>query len=1857
MQNFDESIVHKIVYGHGFSGHGTAKILFAAVFVAMVVLIGVASAGTSFYSGGNGTPGDPYQIHTSSDIRYLSTHSGNWSESFIVTDDIDLDSGGSPTATIGNFSITFAGTFDGKGYTIRNFNLSIAGDYVGLFGIVGKGGNIRNLNVETDANGVHGQSRVGVIVGWNLGSLTNCSATGNVTATGTMAGGLAGLNYDTLTNCYATGNVTAAGDNAGGLVGSNDGGSVTNCSATGDVTATGSAVGGLAGSNSGSLTNCYATGDVTTTGSAAGGLAGDNGGSIMDCYATGSATAADDSAGGLVGWNSGSVTNCYATGSATAGGFAGGLVGHDGGSITNCYATGSATAADFAGGLVGHDGGSITNCYRYTGGDIDSGILITDITKFKDIRFLTGTDSNNGLSWDTGDISTDADSSKIWRVSEYNVQYPIFQWQSFENGTLLVESSPEGATISFNGFSTGEVTNHPFTGESVGVYNVTVVKEGYDSASRTVTLTKDKTEDVSFTLVQHVGTLHINSTPSGASVYLNGTGTGAFTNATLSGQPVGVYNVTVLKDGYDSASRIVTLTKDDTEDVNFTLVQQFGTLQINSTPSGASVYLNGTDTSKLTNVTLTGKPVGTYNVTVTLVGYDSASRTVTLTKDETEDVSFLLEHQVGTLNVNSVPEGASVYLNGTDTGSLTNFTFDDKPVGTYNVTVTLAGYDSASRTVILTKDETEDVSFLLEHQVGTLNVNSVPEGASVYLNGTDTGSLTNFTFDDKPVGTYNVTVALAGYDSASRTVILTKDETEDVSFLLEQQFGTLNVNSFPEGASVYLNGTDTSKLTNVTFDDKPVGTYNVTVALAGYDSASRTVTLSKDETEDVSFLLEHQVGTINVNSVPEGANVYLNGTDTGSLTNVTFDDKPVGTYNVTVALAGYDSASRTVTLTKDETEDVSFTLVCEVGTLQINSTPSGASVYLNGNATGAFTNVTLSGKPVGVYNVTVVKDGYDSASRTVTLTKDETEVVSFTLVQQVGTLQINSTPSGASVYLNGTATGDLTNVTLSGKPVGVYNVTVLKYGYDSASRIVTLTKDNTEDVNFTLVREVGTLQINSTPSGASVYLNGVSTGDVTNHTFTGESVGDYNVTVELAGYDSLSKDVTLADGETKTVGFIFSESSGGDGDGTSGNPYQIHNSSDIRYLSTHSGDWDKHFIVTNDIDLAEGGSPTVTIGNLSNTFTGTFDGQGYTIRNFELSVGSGEVGLFGVVGSGGNIRNLNVETDANGVHGDANVGVIVGENRGSLTNCYATGNVTAVDYAGGLVGQNSGGTITNCYATGNATAGNNAGGLVGYNNGSITNCYATGSATADRYAGGLVGYNNGSITNCYATGSATADRYAGGLVGQNYMGTITNCYATGSATADRYAGGLVGYNNGSITNCYATGNVTAAVNHAGGLFGLNRGGTITNCYRYTGGKYGNQITDITKFKDYSFLTGPEGNGLSWDTEIISTNANSSKIWKVSEYNIQYPIFQWSFENGTLQVESNPVGVTIYLNGVSTGEVTNHAFTGESVGVYNVTVVKDGSHSASRTVTLAKDEVTYVSFLLCNSIDGGDSDDSALPLAPKTAIPIPESVVTPPSPFAVANPNVFNGTARLPVGPDGVVNSTVIIRAGDNLAYLTIGAGVVARDASGIPLENVSIVLVPVGMIPSLESPGGSGLGESGFAGGSGPEGSGFAGGSGPGGSGFAGGSGPGGSGFAGGSGPGESGFAGGSGSLLVLRAVNCTPDGSTFTPAINLTFPLTEEEWDLYGDGAQAACFNITSGKWEFLPVAPNASSQELTIPAGHFSTYALFAEAVPEVALPTDTAGIPVGSSGGSSLWLWGVLCVAVVAVGGLLISRKQNK
>ena len=163
-------------------------------------------------------------------------------------------------------------------------------------------------------------------------------------------------------------------------------------------------------------------------------------------------------------------------------------------------------------------------------------------------------------------------------------------------------------------------------------------------------------------------------------------------------------------------------------------------------------------------------------------------------------------------------------------------------------------------------------------------------------------------------------------------------------------------------------------------------------------------------------------------------------------------------------------------------------------------------------------------------------------------------------------------------------------------------------------------------------------------------------------------------------------------------------------------------------------------------------------------FQGVFEGNGHTIAGLFVDIGRYHVGLFGIVGGWGRIRNVGIVRAV--VIGGYEVGVLVGRHNGVVDASYATGVVSGDRTVGGLVGLNSG-VVGASYAAVNVSGGEEIGGLVGENDGPILAGYAIGTVSGIGSVGGLVGNNRdfGEIYASYATGTVSGGSCVGGLVG------------------------------------------------------------------------------------------------------------------------------------------------------------------------------------------------------------------------------------------------------------------------------------------------------------------------------------------------------------------------------------------------------------------------------------------------------------------------------------------------------------
>jgi hypothetical protein len=237
------------------------------------------------------------------------------------------------------------------------------------------------------------------------------------------------------------------------------------------------------------------------------------------------------------------------------------------------------------------------------------------------------------------------------------------------------------------------------------------------------------------------------------------------------------------------------------------------------------------------------------------------------------------------------------------------------------------------------------------------------------------------------------------------------------------------------------------------------------------------------------------------------------------------------------------------------------------------------------------------------------------------------------------------------------------------------------------------------------------------------------------------------------------------------------------GTGEPNDPYQIATAQDLMLLGKTPEDYDKHFILTADIDL----DPNLPsrkvfdraviapdINDIEHDFqgipyTGVFDGNGHTISRLTIQ-GSYYLGLFGQLGSGANVRNLGV-VDVNIADSGLYVGGLAGQNSGEISLCYSTGVVHGGRCVGGLVGCNNGsGDITNCSSNCMVSGFENIGGLLGHNghdySGRVARCFSTGLVSGTEDVGGLVGDNDANVTDSFWDMETSARAHSDGGAGK-----------------------------------------------------------------------------------------------------------------------------------------------------------------------------------------------------------------------------------------------------------------------------------------------------------------------------------------------------------------------------------------------------------------------------------------------------------------------------------------------------------
>jgi hypothetical protein len=319
-----------------------------------------------------------------------------------------------------------------------------------------------------------------------------------------------------------------------------------------------------------------------------------------------------------------------------------------------------------------------------------------------------------------------------------------------------------------------------------------------------------------------------------------------------------------------------------------------GNISVSSTPTGATIYLDGVSTGLTTNAVI-GAASGSRTILLRLTGYQDYSQTVTVTDDQTSYVSPSLVATVSAPIISGISP--------------------------------TSGYNSSIATVTITGTGFLTTPSVVLTQSGQTNISAT----SVSVTGT-TSITCQFPITGKPAGSW--TVIVTNPDGQSATSV----------FTIYNAGSTITLSSVTPNNGLVNNTITITSLTGTNF----LSTAVMKLSRTGYNDIPGTVT---------SYSATQLTGTVNLNSQTPGTyQVCVANDATNYVCGLSFVINTAGTVN---------------------------------GTLYVQSSPSGASIYVDSTYRGT-TTATLYNITPGSHTIHLLKSGYNDWSDTITVASGNT---------------------------------------------------------------------------------------------------------------------------------------------------------------------------------------------------------------------------------------------------------------------------------------------------------------------------------------------------------------------------------------------------------------------------------------------------------------------------------------------------------------------------------------------------------------------------------------------------------------------------------------------------------------------------------------------------------------------------------------------------------------------------------------------------------------------------------------------------------------------------------------------------
>ncbi|MBL7961598.1 PEGA domain-containing protein, partial [bacterium] len=358
-------------------------------------------------------------------------------------------------------------------------------------------------------------------------------------------------------------------------------------------------------------------------------------------------------------------------------------------------------------------------------------------------------------------------------------------------GNIQISSNPAGADIYLDNIKSANVTPFTLTDLDTGLHEVRLAKSGFFDDSITVRVEDGSTAVRSIMLTPlstPVGKIFLNSVPAGAAIFLDGNTTGKITPDTLTAVVVGDHTIKLTLSNYADSTFSVSVSENVTTSQSVTMrALPIGNVFVTSTPSGAAIFLDGVNSTKVTPDTLKNISSGDHTIKLTRTGYFDSTFTVTVPNaNQTVNQSItLVALPVGNIFISSTPSGAAIFRNGVNSSKVTPDSLKNLTPGNHTVKLTLSGYFDSTFTAAVIADQTADYNITMRRiPAGNLFISSTPSSAAIFLNGSTTGKLTPDSLKNLVPGNHTIKLSLIGYVDSIFTVSVNDLQTSDYNITL-----------------------------------------------------------------------------------------------------------------------------------------------------------------------------------------------------------------------------------------------------------------------------------------------------------------------------------------------------------------------------------------------------------------------------------------------------------------------------------------------------------------------------------------------------------------------------------------------------------------------------------------------------------------------------------------------------------------------------------------------------------------------------------------------------------------------------------------------------------------------------------------------------------------------------------------------------------------------------------------------------------------------------------------------------------------------------------------------------------------